>query len=166
MIKRRWSPNFYSCHLASQGVAVLSDMNLINKLSSKKKIIEQARQWPNYFSRFFPISVGTSSCKRSLFDILFSDAEVSFRRSTNVGNFSFRSSFNQTKTNEDKQWYVTSSRIIFFRSYSTDFTHSKWFIDGYTSDKETDHYSFTSGEISHGHISKEDFNSRFKKSNI
>jgi len=44
-------------YLASLGVAVLSDINLINKLSSKKAIIEQARQWPTYFCRFFPVSV-------------------------------------------------------------------------------------------------------------
>lgn len=63
--------DFLVFHLASHGVAVLSDINLINKVASKKKIIEQARQWPNYFCRFFPISVGFSWFKRSLFDILF-----------------------------------------------------------------------------------------------
>jgi len=44
--------------LASHGVASCDDVNLITKLSAKKAIIEQARQWPNYFSRFFPVSVG------------------------------------------------------------------------------------------------------------
>jgi hypothetical protein len=44
-------------YLASHGVAVIDDINLINKISSKKAIIEQARQWPTYFCRFFPVSV-------------------------------------------------------------------------------------------------------------
>jgi hypothetical protein len=43
--------------LASHGVAVMNDIGLINKFSAKKSIIDQARQWPTYFSRFFPISV-------------------------------------------------------------------------------------------------------------
>ncbi|CAF4333028.1 unnamed protein product, partial [Adineta steineri] len=42
--------------LSSHGVAVMGDIDLINKLSAKKAIIEQARQWPTYFCRFFPIS--------------------------------------------------------------------------------------------------------------
>ncbi|CAF3639551.1 unnamed protein product [Adineta steineri] len=43
--------------LSSHGVAVMGDIDLINKLSAKKAIIEQARQWPTYFCRFFPISI-------------------------------------------------------------------------------------------------------------
>jgi hypothetical protein len=39
------------------GVGVIDDIHLINKLSSKKNIIEQARQWATYFCRFFPVSV-------------------------------------------------------------------------------------------------------------
>ncbi|CAF3546374.1 unnamed protein product [Rotaria sordida] len=42
--------------LSSHGVATIGDINLINILSAKKDIIEQARQWPIYFCRLFPIT--------------------------------------------------------------------------------------------------------------
>lgn len=42
--------------LGSHGVSSIADINLINSLSIKKQIIEQARQWSIYFCRFFPIS--------------------------------------------------------------------------------------------------------------
>ncbi|CAF1023237.1 unnamed protein product [Rotaria sordida] len=43
--------------LTSHGVGVIGDINLINKLSIKKSIIEQARQWATYFCRFYPVSI-------------------------------------------------------------------------------------------------------------
>lgn len=43
--------------LASHGVRAEEDANLINKLMTKKAIIDQARQWLTYFCRFFPVSV-------------------------------------------------------------------------------------------------------------
>ncbi|CAF4602738.1 unnamed protein product [Rotaria sp. Silwood1] len=43
--------------LSSHGVGVIGDINLINKLSIKKSIIEQARQWATYFCRFYPVSI-------------------------------------------------------------------------------------------------------------
>jgi hypothetical protein len=43
--------------LASHGVPNITDINLINTLSIKKTIIEQARQWSIYFCRLFPISL-------------------------------------------------------------------------------------------------------------
>ena len=48
---------FFLLNLASHGVVVVGDIDLINKLSAKKSVIEQARQWPTYFCRFFPVSV-------------------------------------------------------------------------------------------------------------
>lgn len=45
---------------ASRGVSVLEDIATINQLSVKKKIIEQARQWPTYFCRLFPVTVRAS----------------------------------------------------------------------------------------------------------
>jgi len=47
--------------LGSHGVSSIADINLINTLSIKKQIIEQARQWSIYFCRFFPISLITKS---------------------------------------------------------------------------------------------------------
>ncbi|CAF1426007.1 unnamed protein product [Adineta ricciae] len=44
-------------YLSSHRVVVVSDIDLINKLSAKKSVIEQARQWPTYFCRFFPVSM-------------------------------------------------------------------------------------------------------------
>ena len=44
-------------YLASHGVSSIANINLIKILSIKKEIIEQARQWSIYFSRFFPISL-------------------------------------------------------------------------------------------------------------
>ncbi|CAF1240131.1 unnamed protein product [Adineta ricciae] len=44
-------------YLSSHGVVVVGDIDLINKLSAKKSVIEQARQWPTYFCRFFPVSM-------------------------------------------------------------------------------------------------------------
>ncbi|CAF4054726.1 unnamed protein product, partial [Rotaria magnacalcarata] len=46
--------------LSSHGVATISDINLIKALPAKKDIIEQARQWPIYFCRLFPISTFVS----------------------------------------------------------------------------------------------------------
>ncbi|CAF4729667.1 unnamed protein product [Rotaria sp. Silwood1] len=42
--------------LSSHGVATIGDINLIKTSSAKKDIIEQARQWPIYFCRLFPIT--------------------------------------------------------------------------------------------------------------
>ncbi|CAF1437052.1 unnamed protein product, partial [Didymodactylos carnosus] len=42
--------------LATNGVTSISDMDVIKKLSTKKSIVEQAKQWQTYFCRLFPIS--------------------------------------------------------------------------------------------------------------
>ena len=47
--------------LASHGVAAIGDANSISQLSAKRSIVEQARQWPTYFCRFFPVSVRSVS---------------------------------------------------------------------------------------------------------
>lgn len=51
--KKRRSSSF--C-LASHGVLSIANIKLINRISLKKDIIDQARQWSIYFCRFFPIS--------------------------------------------------------------------------------------------------------------
>ncbi|CAF0977130.1 unnamed protein product [Adineta steineri] len=43
--------------LSTHGIVTIGDINLIEILSTKKTIIEQARQWSIYFCRLFPISI-------------------------------------------------------------------------------------------------------------
>ena len=43
--------------LSSHGVVTVDDIGVITRVSDKKLIIEQARQWPTYFCRLFPVSV-------------------------------------------------------------------------------------------------------------
>ncbi|CAF4300514.1 unnamed protein product, partial [Adineta steineri] len=43
--------------LSTHGIVTIGDINLIKILSTKKTIIEQARQWSIYFCRLFPISI-------------------------------------------------------------------------------------------------------------
>ena len=45
----------YLLYLASHGVTMISDLNLIKTSLTKKAIIEQARQWSIYFARLFPL---------------------------------------------------------------------------------------------------------------
>ena len=49
--------------LFSHGVTTVEDIGMITRVSDKKLIIEQARQWPIYFCRLFPVNV--RSCIRS-----------------------------------------------------------------------------------------------------
>lgn len=72
---------FSAIDLASRGVVTLDDIGFISQSSAKKTIIEQARQWPTYFCRFFPVSVsdktpcGSTRGKTRCFVL---DAEISF----------------------------------------------------------------------------------------
>ena len=72
--ERRWenqSVGTAAVALASCGVAVLEDIGLINQSSTKRTIIEQARQWPTYFCRLFPVSVWSLRVLATLICVFF-----------------------------------------------------------------------------------------------